>query len=255
MLDPAVTMVGGGSTAVADPAKPAVPAVVTPTPAAEPAKVDAVVPATPALPVPATKTETTSVPATAAWATPAKKADDKAATPAGEKAKEPVPAIPVATEFTLKAPEGVKLEPAVLEGYKTLSKDLGLTSDQAQKLYERDLAMTQESHREGVASLQRQDAAWFGELQNKWGEKFQERSITVSRAYDYADPDGSFRASLKKAGLLNNPLLTEFVERFGTLFKEDRTVVGTTAVPKTKDTRPQHVRLAEEFEKLNKSGR
>ncbi len=253
LLDPAVTMVGGGggsATAVVEPAKPAVVAAPPPA-AAQPAP-----PATVVAPAPTVTAGTEpATAATAAWATPAKKDDAKVvAEPAKPAATDPAkPVVP--TEFTLKAPEGVKLEPAVLEGYKTLSKDLGLTSEQAQKLYERDLAAAQVAHKEGVASLQQQDAAWFGELQTKWGDKFKERAVTVSRAYDYADPDGSFRASLKQAGLLNNPRLTEFVEKFGALFKEDNTAVGTTAVPKAKDTRPQHVRLAEEFEKLNKSGK
>lgn len=251
LLDPVVTE------PVAAPPVATAP-VVTPITQAAPAAVvtpAAIVPAPTVVPAaaPATKTDSTSATATAPWSKPAEKAVAQA-TPAATPAT-----VPAKTEeFNLKAPEGVTLEPAVLEGYKTLSKDLGLTSEQAQKLYDRDFAAQQTAQKEAVLGLQKQDAVWAGELQTKWGPNYKERSIMVSRAYDYADPTGEFREKLSRAGLINSPDLTEFVEKFGELFKEDRIPSGATGIPKPKDNRPQQERLAEAFkleaEKLKKKG-
>ena len=256
LLDPATGVVGGAGsagTAVVEPPKVAPAPVV----AAPPAPVAAVpAPAAPApvvTPAPATVTASTSVVATAPWSKPAEKPADPVA-PATDPA-----AVPAKTEeFTLKAPEGVTIEPAVQEGYKTLSKDLGLTSAQTQKLYDRDIQAQQAAQKDAVVGLQKQDATWLGELQAKWGPNFQERSITVSRAYDFADPTGEFRAKLGRAGLLNNPDLVGIFEKFGELFKEDRIPSGATGIPKAKDNRPQQERLTEAFraeaEKLKKKG-
>ncbi len=249
LLDPAVAVaVGGtGGTIVADPPKPAAAA---PAPAAEPAK--PVAAATPApIAVPVTQTVSSTVSATAPWSAPAAKPAEAVADPAkpadGVKPTEP-------EKFDLKLPDGVAMEPAALEGYKALGKDLGLTSKQTQALLDRDLA-AQKASQEGVMKqIQAQDATWLGQLRSTWGDKFAERSATVSRAYDYADPTGAFRKKLEAAGLLNNPDLVEVVERFGNLFKEDKIPSGATGVPREKDNRPQQERLADEFRKLNKAG-
>lgn len=222
-------------------------AVATPPAKVEPVVPAAVVPAVP-VPVPAAVPSPAAEPAkveAAPWSAPAKKPDAAvAAIPPKADDKTPEP-VKVPAPFALKAPEGATIDPAVLEGYKVLSEKLGLTSEQAQKVYDGDLERVKEYH----AAKVKQDQTWLGELRTEWGPKFQERSITVGRAYDYADPDGSLRKILAQEGYLNHPALTKFVERFGDLFKEDKISSGATGVPKEKDTRPQQERLREAFER------
>ena len=245
LFDPAVIEKPAAAPVVDAPAKVVAPAaapapVVPAAPAPAPASAAAAVPAAPAAP---------------AWNAP-KPAEPVAAVPDPAKPAAPAPAAPVKEpeKFDLKVPDGVKMEPAALEGYKNLSKELGLTSEQTQKLLDRDLQAQKTSRESLTQQIQKQDADWAGEIRTKQGEKYAEFEATVSRAFDYGDPDGSFRKALGEAGLLNNPRLIGFVERFGSLFKEDKIPSGATGAPKGgKDNRPLHERLIDEFKKLNKA--
>lgn len=254
LLDPAVIDKPAG-------APPAAAAPATPAPVAAPAATVAA-PAASAPPAAAAPAAAPAAPAAgadpAAPAAPSWSAPKAAAPAAADPAKKPDPAAPAPKKepenFEIKAPDGVTLDSAALEGYKNLAKELGLTSEQAQKFIKRDLEVQKASHEAIQKQIADQSTAWLGELRTKFGDKFAEREATISRAFDYGDPTGKFREKLKAAGLLYNPDLAEFVESFGNLFKEDKAPTGGTSIPKAKDNRPQHERLRDAFKELNKAG-
>jgi hypothetical protein len=240
LLDPAVADKPAGA--------PVSPVAASPTPAAPPAA-----------PAPATKTESASTPTVAAegakpspWlAVPEPKAEDKRE-PAqkAEPDKKPEP-----EKFDLKVPEGAAMDAAALAKFESSMKELGLDAKQAQKILERDLAAQKASHEETLTLLKKQDADGVKALQTAWGTKFAERSETVKRAFDYADPDGSFRKKLGDSYLANNPDLISFVEKFGQLMKEDSIAAGPNAARAGKDNRPLPERSKDAFTEWLKKGK
>lgn len=213
-------------------AAPAAPVVTASSAWMEAPKEGAPAPAAPAAKIPA-----------AAPAEPA-----KPAAPAAEAAKPAEPAkAPEA--FDLKAPEGVTLEPAALEGYKNLAKELGLTSEQAQKFIVRDQA-AQKASRDGfVAQLDSLDKANLAKLKDRWGEKFPEMSEKVKRVFDYADPKGVFRKEVEAMKMAHAPELIEFVERFVPLFADPSLKAPSAAGVTEKDSRPLSERLKDDYRK------
>jgi hypothetical protein len=178
---------------------------------------------------------------------PAAKAEDKKEPAAPEK-KEP-------EKFDLKVPEGAAMDAASLAKFESSMKELGFDAKQAQKILERDLAAQKASHEETLSILKKQDADSAKELQTSWGTKFPERSESVKRAFDYADPTGAFRKKLADSYLANNKDLIEFVEKFGALMKEDTIAAGPNAARSGKDNRPLQERSVDAFKEFLKKGK
>lgn len=238
LLDPAVADIKPAGA-------PASPVAASPTPAAPPAA-----------PAPATKTESASTPIPAEpakaspWMEPAAKAKEE---PKAEEPKKETPKEP--EKFDLKVPDGFTMEAAAKAKFESSMQELGLDAKQAQKLLDKQLADQKASHEETITLLKKQDADGVKALQTAWGTKFAERSETVKRAFDYADPDGSFRKLLADSYLANNKPLIEFVEKFGALMKEDSISAGPSSAKPAKDNRPLQERTQAEFKKwLEKKG-
>jgi len=158
-------------------------------------------------------------------------------------------------KFDLKVPEGASMDAAALAKFESSMKELGFDAKQAQKILERDLAAQKASHEETLTLLKKQDADGVKALQTEWGTKFAEKSETVKRAFDYADPDGSFRKKLADSYLANNRDLIRFVEKFGDLMKEDSIAAGPNAAKVGKDNRPLPERSQEAFREWLKKGK
>jgi len=219
------------------------PAIETPKPTPAPAATPAVEPSKAAAPATLAAKEPEKKPDGAApWME--KKEPAKAAEPEKPKAADEKPAE---VKYEFKVPEGTTVEPEDLGKFEAEMRALKVTPDLAQKLLERDLAAQkaqQERYAEELKSLDRQ---WLGELKASWGAKFEERSESVKRAFDFADPDHSFRDTLEKMGVANNRKLVEFVERFGDMMKESNLKAPSNVGPLAKDDRPLHERLADHY--------
>jgi hypothetical protein len=133
------------------------------------------------------------------------------------------PAAPEAyTDF--KAPEGVELDTEVLGDLKTLGKELGLSQENAQKVFDLGLKMQQ---RQGEA-WQAQMAKWVDEAKADkefGGEKFAENLALVQKAVtQFGSPD--LKAYLDKTGLGNHPEMVKTFYRIGKAISADGFVPG-----------------------------
>lgn len=137
-----------------------------------------------------------------------KKAADEAAA-AAAKAGTPDP-----TKFEIKAPEGVKVEPALLEKYRTFAKDLGLSQEQMQKLYDRDSAAEKAAYEGAINQARLNDERAGTELVKKWGAQAVENDALAKRGWDVLDPTGAVRQGLKHVGLLNWEVATNAIVEF-----------------------------------------
>ena len=198
-------------------------------------------PAAPAAaPVAAAPAAAPAVPAPerAAWAAPAEeKKVEAAAAPAAKEGEKKTQEI----KYEFKAPDGQAVDQALAEKVKSFSKELGLSLEQAQKVYDRDVSLHAGFQTEGLASMKEQNAKWFQELKadREFGnDKFGENSEAVKRAFEYGDPDGSVRKGLTEAMHENWPPLVRMMRMFGKLMADDKLHSGTTAqVAAGKDTR------------------
>lgn len=162
---------------------------------------------------------TQSVADPAAGVDPAKTPDplDKAADPAKteEAPKEPDTTVPEKYEF--KAPEGKELDPAAVEAFSPIAKDLKLTNDQAQKLV--DLYAAQ-----SAKAVETQTAAWKA-VTDEWkataqtdkdygGAKFAENMGVVAKGLDKFGTPG-LRKALDDSGMGDHPEVVRFLYNVG----------------------------------------
>ena len=170
----------------------------------------------------------------ATWsAPPALDKDGKPVVSAADPAKPAEAAKPEALK--LKLPDGSAMDAAALERYQAEASALGLTEKQAQALLDRDHQQSVASQKAQVEALKAQDKIWLSDLQKDpafGGPKFAENAEMAKRAFDFADPDGSFRKDLELSGLSNYPRLVKFAAAFGRTMREDNLHAPTGAVPK-----------------------
>lgn len=180
--------------------------------------------------------------------------------PKQEEKKDPAKPEPEkkATEpekFDLKVPEGFTMEAAAKAKFESSMKELGLDAKQAQKLLEKHLSDQKASHEETISYLKQRSQTDAKELESEWGTKYAEKSERVKRAFDYADPDRSFRKELEAAYLGNNKRLIKFVEKFADLLGEDSIATGPNAAKAGKDNRPLQERSRDAFSEFLKKGK
>ena len=200
-----------------------------PVPAA-PAPV-AAVPATPA-PAAAPAVVTASSSTAPEWMKPPEAA--KPADPAkpAEAAKPAEPAKP--EKITIKAPEGVTVEAAVLEKFGADMSALGVTQDQAQKLYDMKLAEQKASQEADVAAMKSTNDKWGQQLKSEWGEKYVENAELTKRGFDFVDPDCSMRKELEGINAHNWPKLLNGIRKVGEMLREDKLHAPSGAIPAPK---------------------
>lgn len=157
-----------------------------------------------------------------------------AAPPAQPAAAAPVKEV---TYEALKLPEKSHMTPEALTAFKAYAKERGLSEAQAQAVLERDHSERASYMKSGMDELTRTDAEWKKSLETdkEFGnEKYGENAELVKRAFDYADPDGSFRKALEDAKLSNNPQLVKFVWKFGRMMAEDKLGAKASGQPSPK---------------------
>lgn len=187
-----------------------------------PAAPESGVPATPATGAPATPDLTT--PAAGAPATP-----DPGTLLGGEA---PAPVVP--EKYELKLPESTMFDAAALEGIGAFAKDLGLSSEAAQKLVERDSKMLDNfaEHVETLAETEHKErvATWRQSVEKDpelGGEKFKETQFLADKAVRmFTTPE--LKQALNETGLGNHPELVRMFVKIGKAISEDSfTTKGT----------------------------
>lgn len=175
--------------------------------------------ATPAPAAPATGT-TPATPAPAATGTVL--TSDKPAATEAQGDKPAAPAVPDTYEF--KAAEGAQVDTKLAGEVGTLAKELGLSQEAAQKLYERDagrIAALQAEAKDQLLEASR--TTWLEELKadkDLGGTKFVETAEIAKRAVEtFGTP--ALKQILNETGLGNHPELVRTFAKIGRLLADD----------------------------------
>lgn len=142
----------------------------------------------------------------------------------GESKPEAKPATAPESYTDFKAPEGLELDTEVLGDLKTLGKELGLSQDNAQKVFDLGLKLQQRQGEAWQAQMQK----WVGEARadkEVGGEKFAENLAVVQKAVtQFGSPE--LKAYLDKTGLGNHPEMVKAFYRIGKAISADGFVPG-----------------------------
>lgn len=129
-----------------------------------------------------------------------------------------------------KAPEGVELNGEVIDAFKPLAKELGLSQEQAQKLVDFQVEQAK-AHEASVSD-------YFGNLMTEWQTAVKNDKEIGGQAYDGAIADAKhalnafgtaeLKEALETTGMGNHPEFVRFFARMGKAIKEDGIRVGGT---------------------------
>lgn len=132
--------------------------------------------------------------------------------------------VPEAYEF--KAPEGMVLDPAQVEAFTPVAKELGLTNDQAQKLVDLQVAATTASAKRWTDQV----TAWGEEAKAdpEFGKQnFGKSTAAVAKALDkFGSPEA--RKALDDSGMGNHPALLKLFRAVGLAMGEDGFATGNS---------------------------
>lgn len=158
------------------------------------------------------------------------KQDPKGAgTEAPGKGGEPKGQEPTTTELELTLPKGVEADPEMLNAFKTMAKETGISAENAQKIVDIYATAHQASQRKHTESWTAQQAEWVKAIQTDkdlGGANLKATQQTTQRAMKaFSTPD--FSKFLDQSGLTNHPEMVRFLARVGQTLKEDN-IAGTS---------------------------
>ncbi|MEW6626576.1 MAG: hypothetical protein AB1431_07290 [Pseudomonadota bacterium] len=197
-----------------------------------------------------------AAPADAPAANPAPDAGDDADESAlGGKAKEPEaaepaePDAPVVPEaYDLTAPEGMTIDPALLEEATPIFKEIGLSNEAANKVLPLAQSLMTKTHEAAVQSMidagAQQRKAWLDEAKADpeiGGGKWDATLHSAAKALDALGyPEGSpFRAALTETGFGNHPEMIRAMAKVGAMVGEDGDFVRADAAVQVKRSREE----------------
>jgi len=136
------------------------------------------------------------------------------------------------TDFIL--PEGVKIEPALLEKATAEFKALGLSQEQAQKLVALQAESAKSYTDTTLANFQQQVETWKQESTALYGAKSKEEFGIAAQAVNrFGSPE--LRAMLNETGIGNNPELVKYFNKVGHAIKEESPNDGMRVNEKASD--------------------
>lgn len=143
------------------------------------------------------------------------------------------PATPVEyTDFTV--PDGVEMDADVLNDFKGIARDLGISQEAAQKLI--DLQSSMETKRSAAAEQAQaaQKQQWADQVKadpELGGANLSKTVETAVKAIEqYGTPE--LRDLLSETGLGNHPLMVKFCHAIGKAMSEDNLVMGGSQATK-----------------------
>ncbi|SNS15950.1 hypothetical protein [Pseudomonas segetis] len=150
----------------------------------------------------------------------------------GEQADKPTGPPDEYADFTVG--EGAEIDADVLNDFKGIAKELGLTQEGAQKLIDLQSAMAAKQEQALSESREGLRKQWSEAVRNDpefGGEKYDE-NVAIAAKTMQAFGDDTLRTLLNDSGLGNHPALVKFCHRIGKAISEDRLVMpGTQAAP------------------------
>jgi hypothetical protein len=124
--------------------------------------------------------------------------------------------------------EGVEVDPETLGDLKGLSKDLGLSKEQAQRIADLGAKQAQKWAEAQQAAIAEATSAWVEQVKSDkeiGGDKLAENLATAKRALDkFGTPE--LRALLDESRLGNHPELIRAFHRIGRAIADDAIVPG-----------------------------
>jgi hypothetical protein len=150
--------------------------------------------------------------------------DGKAAGDAG-KAQEK----PAEDELKLALPKGVEANPALLDKFKPLAKELGLKSDGAQKLLDLHLEVQNAMQEQGREAWTKQVSTWESALKTDkeiGGKEFEANQARASALLKHFGD--SELTDFLKSGYGNHPALARFVVKVAKALGEDSAGIRTS---------------------------
>lgn len=162
-----------------------------------------------------------------AGATQQTSADDAAkAAEAVEAAKAAEKVAPEKYEF--KAPEGTTLDNELLGEFEGMARELKLSQEDAQKVADLGVKLTQKFQTQQAEAMQAAKAEWTAAAttdKEYGGDKLAENLAVAEKALDaFGTPE--LKSLLKESGFSHHPELVRFMYRAGKAISEDRMVTG-----------------------------
>lgn len=166
-----------------------------------------------------------------------KSADDKSEGDKSEDDKE----TGAPESYDLKTPDEVQVDPAALESFQDVAKDLDLSNEDAQKLLDWDIERGMKAMEEGAKAFDERVAKWDADAQadkELGGEAMPEKMSLAKRAADtFGSPE--FAKLLEKPspenpeglGLGKHPEVRRLLYRVGQAISDDKLVAGEQSSP------------------------
>jgi hypothetical protein len=153
-------------------------------------------------------------------------AEKKADTEPGAQAK----AAPA--EVEVKVPEGVPVNGALVDEFKGLAKEAGLTSESAQKVFDLGLKMQQSLLEDQDRQLEQYKTESIATLKKEWGPHFDANVVAAQKVIDkFGDP----KLLDELNGLECSPAVMRTLSAIGKALGEDTIAIpGTRSIPAAK---------------------
>lgn len=132
-----------------------------------------------------------------------------------------------------KLPDGVTVEPEVLDQARTLFAESGLAQEQAQKLIDLAVSREQAAAQRGVQAFVDLQQRWVSEIKvdpDIGGPRLTASLAAASRAIDRLAIPG-LKDALNLTGAGNNPAIVKAFVRIGQMLTEDRFAPGRSPAP------------------------
>lgn len=151
--------------------------------------------------------------------------EGKDGTPAGE-GKTPNDTAP--GDIQINVPQGVEADTALLDGFKGVAKDLGLKSEQAQKVADWYFEATKDANQKIMSAQEQRVLAWAEEAKTDkeiGGPNFDANLKTAQHALrQFGSPD--LTKLLNETGLGNHKAVIGLFAKIGKAISEDRMPKG-----------------------------
>ena len=161
------------------------------------------------------------------------KAEEKGEDGAADKLKDEAPD----TYKDFSVPEGIEIDPKVLEEFQGTAKDLNLSQDQAQKLIDMQSKLAEVSKAKAEAAWADQQSKWREAAQNdeEYGKGKYDESVSIARSAMFEIGGAPLAKALEETGMGNHPEFIRFMYRVGKATRDDNFNFGkgSASAPKS----------------------
>lgn len=133
-------------------------------------------------------------------------------------------------EIEIKLPEGYEADATAIGDFKKLAKEVGLTSESAQKLFDFNAKLQQAQAKAQEVAADQQEKAWEAELKadpDFGGKNFEGSKVLLNKLLvKFDDKDKGARKAIGASGLGSQPAVVKFLHRIAKSMAEDKVGAG-----------------------------